>query len=182
MMMPGPQKNVGEDFSPPADLEQAIDAVAKRLTRVNDDPQFASRIVASLPERTTWFGWLTHSWAPRLAVLAIAAVASMVLINRQPRSVTPALLPSTSIAVVSSVLPALTPQAVENAVPNRTIPMELLEPLEPLEPAKADHERSLPALDVEALPPMNLPVEASIDLDPLTIVDLPLAGEFPERY
>src|SRR5690349_2384464 len=64
-------------------LDDAIDRVAKNLTHVEDDAVFASRVIASLPERTTWFGWLTHSWAPRLAMIAIIVVAAVLWSNRR---------------------------------------------------------------------------------------------------
>ena len=65
-------------------LDRAIDHVAKRLTHVEDDAQFASRIVAALPDRVTWFGWLLHASAPRLAMIGVAAVA-IVLWVASPR-------------------------------------------------------------------------------------------------
>lgn len=157
------------------DLESAIDLVSKQLTSVGDDPAFTARIVASLPERTTWYGWLVTSWTPRLAMLAMVAAGAMLAIDRQSQSTT-AVLPSAPATVIASAFrPNLAPVA-----PNRTKPLEPLEPLEPSEP-QADHEFSLLALDVEALTPMDLPAETSIELAPLAILDLPLSGEFPER-
>ena len=42
-------------------LDEAIDHVAARLTRVEDRRALAARIVDALPERSPWFGWLfTH--------------------------------------------------------------------------------------------------------------------------
>lgn len=163
------------------DLDRAIDSVAKRLTHVEDDAQFAARIVSSLPEGQTWIGWLTTSWAPRVAVLAIAAATSVVLINRDPLPVTGNVLASSRSTIHAELRPIVKPsQPLEP--PLRTKPLEPLEPLELLEPQVGDHEYSLPALGVEALPPMNLPVDASIELAPLAIGDLPLSGEFPEKY
>lgn len=168
-------------MKPVNDLDSAIDLVAKQLTHVDDDPVLASRIIASLPERQTWFGWLFTSWALRLAVFAVAAVASLLVIDRRPQpSGVDVLSSRPSVIVAAAIRPNVKPEPLEPLL--RTRPLELLEPLEPLEPGKADHEFSLPALDVEALPPMNLPAVASIELSPLTIVDLPLTSEFPERY
>lgn len=148
------------------DLDSTIDLVARQLTQVDDDPVFTSRIVGSLPERVTWFGWLTHSWAPRLAMLAMVAAGAMLTIDRQSQSTT-AVLPSAPPTVIASAFrPNLEPLA-----PNRTKPLEPVEPWEPVEP-KPDHEYSLPALAVETL----------IEPAPLAILDLPLSGEFPEPY
>jgi hypothetical protein len=162
-----------------SDLDLAIDVVAKRLTQVDDDPVLASAIIAALPERTTWFGWLATSWAPRLAVLAIAAGSSLLFVNRQPAPVTPALLPATTGMMIAALPTA--PEPLELHL--RTKPLEPLEPLKPLEPLElADHEFSLPAISVTALAPIDLPAEAFIELAPLAIADLPLSGEFPERH
>jgi hypothetical protein len=142
--------------------DRAIDAVAKGMTHGADDPLLAARIVASLPERTTWPGW----WMPRfagLAALFVVAASSMLLINRQPAPALPALLPATSGFMVAALPSAPAPLGLG------TKPLELLEPLEPVKP---DHEYSLPALAVETL----------IEPARLAIVDLPLSGEFPEPY
>jgi hypothetical protein len=176
--MTSPRDLSAEARSAKKDLDSAIDIVARQLTHVDDDPVLASRIVASLPERVTWFGWLVTSWAPRLAVLAIAAVTSMLLLNREQLPVTTAPLPSASTMVATALRPPL-----EHFSPGNlgTKPLEPLERLEPVKP-QADHEFSLLALDVEALAPMNVPVDASLELAPLAIVDLPLSGEsFPEE-
>ena len=39
----------------------------------------------ALPERVTWFGWLFHSWAPRLAMIAVVVAAGIVLGYRTRR-------------------------------------------------------------------------------------------------
>ena len=91
-------------------LDRAIDHVAKRLTQVDDDTQFASRIIAALPDRRTWFGWLTHASAPRLALLAIVAGTFAVWSMRHTTEVTPAPQPLATVANVNW------PQLVASAV------------------------------------------------------------------
>jgi hypothetical protein len=164
------------------DLDTAIDLVAKQLSHVEDDPQFASRIVTALPERVTWFGWLMHSWAPRLAMVAIVIGAAIVWGNRSSEHVS-------TVEALASSQPMQTPVALTAGVrtfePQRTKPLDPLEPLEPLEPATADFERSLaavPALEeigIAALAPRDLPAESSITIAPLAIPELALTNDFP---
>jgi len=161
-----------------SDLDRAIDAVAQRLTAVEASPEFAARIAASLPERSS-SGWLLTSWVPRLAVLALAAVTSMLVIDRGPGSLPSDVLHSAPVVAATALRASVEPETLALGTLGNQ-PLELLEPLEPLEP-RPDHAFSLAALDVEALPPMNLPAAASIDLAPLAIDDLPLSGEFRER-
>ena len=163
------------------DLDDAIDRVAKRLTHVEDDAVFASRVIASLPERATWFGWLTHSWAPRLAMIAIVAVAAMLWNGRRTTE-----LPAVEIAANAPPSVPL-PGAVEPVVPVRTKPVERVELVEPLEP-RSDFDRSLPAvaspvaIDVASLTTGGLPAEDSLSLPSLVVADLPLTAEtFPQR-
>src|SRR5262245_52530179 len=82
-------------------LDDVIDRVSARLTHVDEDPLFAARVIASLPERVTWFGWLTHSWAPRLAMIAIVAGAAVLWNGRKATEVAPVLQPLTVAAVAS---------------------------------------------------------------------------------
>ena len=161
-------------------LDESIDQVASRMVRVAGDDDLASKIISALPERVTWFGWLTHSWAPRLAMIAIAVTAGIMWGTRRPQPIAPA-------AVIASVPTILAPTGFATAVkelePNRTKPVESLEPLEPMEPSSVDHERSLPsiaavgALSIDALVPVSLPEDAPLTLKPLAIDELPLAGE-----
>lgn len=159
-----------------SDLDLAIDVVAKRLTHVEDDQIFAAKIVAALPEQATSLRWLLTSWAPRLAVIAMAAATSVLLVNRAPQVTEPSLLPATPALLMSALPSAAEPLALGNL---GTQPLEPLERLEPLEPT-ADHEFSLPSLDVASLPSLSMPEVASIELAPLAIADLPLTGEFPD--
>ena len=72
--------------------------------------------------------------------------------------------------------------AVREAEPNRTMPLEHLEPLERMEPA-ADFEFSLAAiaapaaLGVGSLSPAELPAEDALVIAPLAIADLALSAE-----
>jgi len=164
-------------------LDQAIDQVAKQLTQVDDDPQLASRIVASLPERSTWFGWLTHSWAPRLAMIAIVVGVAALWNSRQTMTELPAV--ARPVALVA-LAPPLVPLNVEPLEPVRTKPLEPLEPLEPVEPSEAF--TGLPsitapvALAMTEVAPQALPDTGSLSLPSLVIADLPLtADSFPER-
>ena len=167
-------------------LDDAIDQVASRMTRVDDDAAMAARIVAALPERVSWFGWMVHAWVPRLAMTAMVATASLLWARREA-PIDPAPAPVPPIAAAAPVTPVTAPMplAAENAALNRTTPLEPLELLEPMEPARADFERSLVAvaalgpLDVESLIPDVLPAEASIAIAPLALTDLPLSAEFP---
>lgn len=167
----------------PDDLDRVIDSVAKRLTDVEEDSRIAERIMASLTERMTWFGWLTTSWAPRLAGLVLMAGVSAMWMNRpQPAASMPHLSSSQS-SMVAKLRPTVEPFAPLL----RSTPLEPLEPLKPLEPSKPldlvkpDFQFSLRSLDVEALPPMMMAAAESIDLAPLALHDLPLSGEFAER-
>lgn len=170
-------------------LDHAIDRVAQRLTHVDDSPEFAQRIVAALPERTTWFGWLTQSWVPRLAMVVVIAGAAVWLVHRGPAATHSTLGPVTSIAqpevtpnpvVVAGVEPEPRTLGTVGTKPLEPLePTEPTEPTEPLEP-RPDFERSLVALDVESLTPVDLPAGRSIDFAPLALPDLPLTSEtFP---
>lgn len=168
------------------DLDQAIDRVAKRLTHVGDDPHFSERVVTALPGQATWFGWLTQSWAPRLAMVAIVAGTAAFWNARHVTEVTPAQPPLASVAYVDWSQLVGAAVAREPLALVRTMPLERLEPLEPL--ARLDHERSLPsieapsAVEIAALSAGDLPAESALSLAPIVITDLPLTAEsFPQR-
>jgi hypothetical protein len=160
-------------------LDSAIDAVAKRLTQVEDDPQLASRIVGSLPERVTWRGWLAHSWAPRLAMIALAVGAASVWSSRG-RPQTAVLEPLASTQLLVSPIALMSAARELEPEPIGTRPLEPVEPLEPLEPSQ-DFDRSLPAiaeiraLELGSLAPADLPEDGFLDVKPLAIESLPLA-------
>jgi hypothetical protein len=162
-------------------LDAAIDAVAERLTRVSDDDELAQRIVNALPERVTWFGWLLHSWAPRLAMVAVVVAASGIIGGNRREVSTPDVSPLASSQPITTPLPLAA--SVRAAAPNRTMPLERLQPAEPPEPSRSDFDRSLPsigevaALSIDSLVPASLPEDAPLTLRPLAIVELPLTAE-----
>ena len=80
-------------------LDDAIDHVVTRMVRVDENDALASQIINALPERASWFGWLFHSWAPRLAMIAIVVVAGIAWGNRKPAT-TPQLDPLASTLTV----------------------------------------------------------------------------------
>jgi hypothetical protein len=166
-----------------SDLESAIDAVARELTRVDHDPQFTSRIVAALPERVTWFGWLTHSWAPRLAMIAIVATAAVVWNSRRATEVTVSPLPAASVAPAVEFVTAVRSANPERLTPVRTTPLEPVVPMEHLEAFQGLPSVEAPGvLALTDLTPAELPAQGSIDLAPLVIAELALTAEsFPER-
>jgi hypothetical protein len=164
-------------------LDQAIDRVAAQLTRVEDNDALAVQIINALPERVSWFGWLFHAWAPRLAMIAIVVAAGMVWGSRREVS-TPGASPLASSQPVATPVALVAP--VREAAPDRTMPLEHLERLElvePLESERSDFDRSLPAiaamrsLELEPLAPASLPEDALLTLEPLAIADLPLTAE-----
>jgi hypothetical protein len=117
-------------------------------------------------------------------MIAIVVAAGIVWGNRKPAT-TPQLDPLASTQTVSQ--PVVFVASVREAVPNRTMPLEHLEPLERMEPS-ADFDRSLAAiaapgvLAVESLNPESLPVEDALAIAPLAIADLALTAEsFPPR-
>lgn len=158
------------------DIDQAIDRVAKQMTDVEESPAFAARLVASLPDRAWSARWLLQSWVPRLAVVAMA-VASVLFMSRASRPDAPPVLRAKLVGGVSALRASVAPFAPGIHGTRAVEPLERLERLQPM----ADHEFSLPSLDVESLPVLSRPGEASIDLAPLAIADLPLSGEFPEQ-
>ena len=164
-------------------LDSAIDAVAARMTRVEENNAFATHIINALPERSIWSGWLFHSWAPRLAMLAVVIAAGILWSNRgsHESSSAPSMIAGQPTVVFTPLA-----ASVKEAAPNRTMPLErveLLEPVEPLEVSRVDHERSLPALGAvtalafDSLTPVSLPEDAPLTLKPLEIADLPLTAD-----
>ena len=164
-------------------LDSAIDAVAARMTRVEENNAFATHIINALPERSIWSGWLFHSWAPRLAMLAVVIAAGILWSNRGSHESSSAPSP-----IAGQPVAAFTPlvASVREAAPDRTMPLERLEPMEAMESMElsaVDHERSLPALGavaalaIDSLAPVSLPEDAPLTLKPLEIADLPLTAD-----
>lgn len=166
-------------------LDEAIDRVAKQWTRVDNDAQFAQRIVAALPDRRTWFGWLTQSWVPRLALIAIVAMAAVLFNGRQRTSELPAAAqPIGVVAYAPAGVEPLEPlEPVEPLAPVRTMPLEPLEPMEPLEPFAGLPSIAAPAaLATTGIAPEALPLDDSLSVPALVIDELPLTAEsFPEQ-
>jgi hypothetical protein len=163
-------------------LDDAIDDVVTRMVRVTENDALATQIINALPDRVSWFGWLFHSWAPRLAMIAIVVVAGIVWGNRTPAT-TPQLDPLASTLTVPQ--PVVFVASVREAEPIRTMPVE---PVEPVELAKVDFDRSLAAvaapgdLAIELLSPESLPAEDALAIAPLAIAYLALTAEsFPPR-
>jgi len=162
-------------------LDESIDRVAARMTRVEENHALASQIINALPERSIWSGWLFHSWAPRLAMVAILVTAGIVWNTRRSEPITPSPLLIASAPAIST--PTTFMAAVPELEPNRTKPMEPLELLEPVEPARPDFDRSLPSiaavasLELDSLAPVSLPEDAPLTLKPLEIADLPLTAD-----
>lgn len=157
-------------------LDAAIDQVVTLMVRVEENDALATQIIDALPERVSWFGWLFHSWAPRLAMIAVVVAAGIVWGNRKPTT-TPLASTLTAIQPVAFVA------SVREAEPNRTTSLEPVERVEPVEPSRIDFDRSLPAistvtsLNVDSLAPASLPASEGLVLESLVIADLPLTAE-----
>jgi hypothetical protein len=160
------------------------------LTHVDDDAVFASRVIASLPQRTTWFGWLTQSWAPRLAMIAVIVAAAMLWNSRRTTEVAPALAPIASVQFTqpSALMPPLAPRTgtrtrTGTSEPNGTKPLEPLELLEPLEPfVGLSSVESPKALALNDVAPDALTETGTLSVPSLVIADLPLTAEtFSQR-
>ena len=165
-------------------LDEAIDHVVARMVHVEENDVLATQIVNALPERASWFGWLFHSWAPRLAMVAMVIAAGIVWGNRTPATI-PQLNPLAS--TLTAIEPVALVATVREAEPSRTMPLEPVERLEPMEPSRIDFERSLPAiaavasLNLDSLAPDALPASEGLMLESLVIADLPLTAEFSPR-
>ena len=163
-------------------LDEAIDQVAKRLTHVDDDAQFTSRVVAALPGRLTWFGWLTHSWAPRLAMMAIVAGSLLFWSARRTTEVPPSASPLASVS--NTNWPQLVAVAVRRPVALLgTAPQQHGAALEDVEPFHGIPSVEAPvSVDIAALDTSALPTTDSLVVAPLVVADLPLTADFPERH
>jgi len=157
-------------------LDEAIDQVAKRLTRVEDNAALATQIISALPEHSRWFGW-----KPRfaLATVALAATIGVVLRPFDDRS-------SGVLRTGSGGAPFVQFRA---AVERTTVEPELIVRRTSVERpsndrrTSADHERSLvalappAALSLKAVAPSELPGQGALAVEPLAIADLPLTAE-----
>ena len=145
-------------------LDAAIDHVAARLVAPQgDDHERASRIVASLPERSSRLRWLLPQFAA-ISAIAIAAFLWTMSSDRRDAELLSSSGEQPMIALTRSI-PERTPQVASatrtNLGTERTQASERLEPLEPVEPLEPlDHERSLPG--IPALQPLQVtPIEIS---------------------
>jgi hypothetical protein len=166
-MIPGPPK------TQTLDLDDAIHWVASRMTRVEEDAQFAQRIVSALPERGRSLRWMV---APALASLAIAVLVLRTFDGGSTQVLRTEKIASTSVppSVVASAVvePSQNRTSVVERSPNRRRTF--------VEPSRVDHDRALPplaavaALSVDSVEPSSLPDEAPLVIAPLAIADLAL--------
>jgi hypothetical protein len=161
-------------------LDRAIDAVAARLTRVEQDDAFAQRIVNALPERSP-----TYWWAPRLAFTAALAIGVSLVVLRT--------FDERSTDVLRTENPSAPMAAYPAAAANRTaVELELIVRRTIVEPPQNDRrttvdvpdfDRSLEAIDalgalsLASVAPSVLPEDAPLTLPPLAIEELPLTAE-----
>jgi hypothetical protein len=180
----GPQK---AQKAQTTELDHVIDRVAARLTRVDDDPLITARIVAALPDRSPWRGWLFDSWVPRLAVLAIIITGGILWSRTAVKPVTePPLAALASAPLMAPLRAAVEPEPLPK---DRPVPGGKAYPDGNVLPDgnAADHEFSLPAmtavaaLDVDALAPADLPEDGPLTIESLEIDALPLTPEYSSR-
>ena len=160
------------------DLDQAIDAVAARLTRVVEDDALAARIANALPERSPW---LLRSWIPRLAITAgLAALAIAVVLRTFDERSTNVLRTENAGAPFVELRAAVEPTAVEpEPIGRRTT----VERSSNFGRTTEDFERSLAAIAapkaivLSSLSPEALEASEGLVLAPLRIADLPLTAE-----
>ena len=161
-------------------LDEAIDRIAKRLTRVEDGAALANRILASLPDRSPW---LLHSWIPRLAITAmLAAAASLVVLRMFDGRSTDVRRTEVASAPLVEFRAAVERTSAEpELIVRRTIVERQENDRRTID--APDHEYSLreidspKALSVSVLASESLLVEEALSLAPLTIAELPLTAE-----
>jgi len=163
----------------PDRLDEAIDHVAKRLmTHVTDDDALATRILASLPDRSPWH---LHAWIPRLAITAMLAAAISFVVLRTFDDGSTGVLRSASAGgpfVEFRAVIERTPVEPELIARRTTV-----ERLSNIRRTAEDFERSLDAiavpaaLSLKAVTASELPGQGSLFVEPLTIADLPLTAE-----
>jgi hypothetical protein len=157
-------------------LDQAIDSVARRLVRVEDDSRLAAQIVASLPERRHWLAGLT--W--RLAAIAALAGASTIVLQRSNEGSTGVL--RTGEQVLSAQNAAPFAELVLGVAPHPALRTEIVrstfvEPPLNLRRTPSDHERALASLALAPLAEDAPSDDGFLSVEPLSIDDLPLASE-----
>jgi hypothetical protein len=165
-------------------LDEAIDAVATRMTSVEPDSALASRIADALPERSGWLPWIRMA---RLAIgVGVAGVAITMVLRLFDDGATQVRRTASANAPLTSVEPSPNDRRTPVEPPSHT----RRTPVEPSPPETSpgtDHEFSLAplasaeALALSSLSPPSLPPEDALTIDPLHVADLPLTVEFPER-
>ena len=166
-------------------LDEAIDAMAARMTAVEEDRDFAGRIVNALPQRSPWsLRWLM----PRLAVGVLATIAiAFVLRTFSDRS--------TDVLRTENAATLAPPSIAEPASTDRRTDVErplivrrtYVEPLliDRRSVAESDHAFALAgieaphALSIEDLTPSELGADAPLSVEPLEISALPATSDFP---
>ncbi|MEP6782441.1 MAG: hypothetical protein ABI983_02160 [Acidobacteriota bacterium] len=164
-------------------LDDAIDDIARRMTQVEDDDQFAQRIVGALPERRArWYWMLAPGFA--LALLALVVLRSF---NGGSTGVLHTENASGPIVAFNALAVTASTVTVEPSLnPRRTIVEPSLNDRRTyVEPP--DYERSLPALEaldalsLPSLAPPALPDALALTVEPLAIAPLAMTGPVPER-
>lgn len=170
-------------------LDHAIDQVAARLTHVDEDDTLAARISSSLPERRGGLTWLLAGWAPRLAMLVLAAFAVTVVLRTfdgRPADV----LRTFDVRSTGVQLAVEVPEHRTYVEPTLNERRTIVE--RPSNDRRTidvpDFDRSLAAvaaprvLTIELLSPASLAAEDALAIAPLAIADLALTAEsFPPR-
>jgi hypothetical protein len=164
------------------DLGGVIDHVAAAMVAVPDDPEMVTRIVSTLPDRSSRRGWLI----PQFAALSAIVIAVLIWSAREP-SRAPTVLPVIEMAAVTSFPGVVT--AREPGIPREpgtsrepgtlvTQPSKPPEPPEPSEPwQRSDFDRSLPPLLMTELKPVELPASPALVLTSIDVAALPLTAE-----
>ncbi len=176
-------------------LDEVIDGVAARMTSVEEDAALAARIASTLPDRRLGWTWILAGWAPRLAVLAMAAVAITVVLRTFDDRSTNVL--RTEVAKGTSPIVELPSNHRRTPIEPSSVEPSSVEPSSGEPPSNLrrtagytdhpDHEFSLPAiaavaaLGVDPLAPVNLAEDAPLTIESLEIADLPLTTDFSPR-
>ena len=162
-------------------LDRAIDAVAARLTRVEQDDAFAQRIVNALPERSPM-----HWWAPRLAFTAAIVIGVSLGVLRMFDERSTDVLRTAVVSSPAMQLPAAAPEHRTNVEPAFLVRRTIVE--RPQNDRRTtvdvpDFDRSLQAIEalgalsLASVAPSVLPEDAPLTLPPLAIEELPLTAE-----
>ena len=157
-------------------LDEAIDSVAARLTRVTEDDALAARIINALPERAP-----LHWWVPRLAITSVLAIGALLVVLRTfDDGSTDVLRTENAGAPFVEFRAAVERTSVE---PELIVRRTIVERPSSDGRTRADHERSLLALSppaalaLAAVAPGDLPGQGELVVESLTIADLPLTAD-----